>query len=81
MVDQDGNTLETFDVDPLTGTLTQIDILESNNNPSFVGFFWAVYFIYTFYIDTMYVSDHMFQESHTKKQNRTFILVDLLSFL
>ena len=38
VVDQNGNTLETFLINEVTGRLTLIDVLESNNSPTFIGF-------------------------------------------
>ena len=40
VVDQNGNTLETFLINEVTGRLTLIDVLESNNSPTFIGFLW-----------------------------------------
>jgi 6-phosphogluconolactonase (cycloisomerase 2 family) len=37
VVDQNGNTLETFLIDENTGKLTKKEMLESGNNPTFVG--------------------------------------------
>ena len=45
VVDQNGNTLETFLIDENTGKLTKTEMLESGNNPTFVGLLWSC-FIY-----------------------------------
>ena len=37
VVDQNGNTLETFLIDEITGKITKKELLESANNPTFVG--------------------------------------------
>ena len=38
VVDQNGNTLETFLINEVTGKLMTKEMLESGNNPTFVGF-------------------------------------------
>merc|ERR1712062_320637 len=38
VVDQNGNTLETFSIGEVDGLLTFIDVQEANNSPTFIGF-------------------------------------------
>ena len=37
VVDQNGNTLETFSINEVNGDLTLVGVQESSNSPTFIG--------------------------------------------